>query len=77
MVFLFGEDLLLSCLWIVSGELVSFVDVVLTLEWSGAIGSKIIVGFRRIRIEGFFIFLSLNGLLGDSMEPDEMMSVGS
>ena len=38
MVFLFGEDLLLSCLWIVSGELVSFVDVVLMLEWSGAIG---------------------------------------
>ena len=66
---------MLSCLWIVSGELVSFVDVVLTLEWSGAIGSKIIVGFRRIRIEGFFIFLSLNGLLGDSMEPDEIKTI--
>lgn len=37
-------------------ELVSFVDVVLMLEWSGAIGSKIIVGFSRIRIQEFFVF---------------------
>ena len=50
MVFLFGEDLLLLCLWTVSCELVSFVDVVLMLEWSGAIGSKIIVGFSYIRV---------------------------